>query len=126
MVSTQATKTKNQSWKQKASSFFALFTSNLKKDNQLTLHHIRKAVGEGGFKAKEATITITGTVIKNQSGNLVLETRAGEQFLLEAENQRMLDNISKTKGSLTVTGKAKTSDETGTKLWVQTVVKSKT
>jgi len=101
-----------------------LLTTNLKKENKLTLQRIRKAVEESGFKAKEANITVVGTVTRNESGNLVLETRAGEQFILEAENKHKLDDISKTKDAITVTGEAETSDESGTKLWVASVDKA--
>ncbi|MCW9706249.1 heavy-metal-associated domain-containing protein [Fodinibius salsisoli] len=98
-----------------------LLTATLSKENQLTLQRIRKAVEESGFKAKEANITVTGTVTKNESGSLVLETGAGERFILEAENERKLEDISNTKGSLTITGKAETSDGAGTKLWVASI-----
>lgn len=102
-----------------------LLTANLEKDNQLTLQRIRNAVKESGFKAKEASITVAGTLIKNESGNYILKTGAGEHFILKAENQSILDDVSKTKGHLTITGKAETSNESGTKLWVQAVNKSK-
>jgi copper chaperone CopZ len=102
-----------------------LLTANLTKENKLTLQRIRKAVEESGFKAKEANITVTGTVTKNESGSLVLETGVGEHFILEAENERKLEDISNTKGSLTITGKAETSDEFGTKLWVASIDKAK-
>lgn len=102
-----------------------LLTANLAKENQLTLQRIRKAVEESGFKAKEANITVTGTVTKNESGSLVLETGAGEHFILQAENERKLEDISNTKGSLTITGKAETSDGAGTKLWVASIDKAK-
>lgn len=98
-----------------------LLTANLTKENKLTLQRIRKAVEESGFKAKEANITVTGTVTKNKSGSLVLETGVGEHFILEAENEHKLEDISNTKGSLTITGKAETSDESGIKLWIASI-----
>lgn len=102
-----------------------LLTTNLTKDNQLTLQRIRKAVEESGFKAKEANITVKGTVTQDKSGKLILETIAGERFTLKSEEQKTLDDISKAKGSVTITGKAETSDESGTKLWVDSVDKTK-
>mgnify|MGYP000309585152 CR=1 FL=1 len=102
-----------------------LLTANLKQDNQLTLQHIRKAVEESGFKAKEANITVAGTVTRNKTGTLVLETGAGERFILEAENQGALDDISKMKGPFTVTGKTEKSEGSGTKLRLKTVDKGK-
>ncbi|MDR8390493.1 heavy-metal-associated domain-containing protein [Aliifodinibius sp. S!AR15-10] len=102
-----------------------LLTANLKQDNKLTLSDIRQAVEESGFKAKEANITVTGTVTKNESGSLVLETVVGEHFILEAENERKLKDISNTNGSLTITGKAETSDGAGTKLWIASFDKTK-
>jgi len=97
-----------------------LLTTNLKKDNQLTLKGIREAVEESGFKAKEATITVAGKIMKNDSGKYVLETKTGERFLLETENKNMQDNISESGQRIIVTGKAETGDEETT-LWVQNI-----
>lgn len=102
-----------------------LLTANLNKENGLTLQRIRKAVEESGFKAKEANITVTGTVTNDESRNFVLEAGAGERFILKAEEQTTLDDISNTKGSLTITGKAEASDESGTKLWIASIDKAK-
>jgi len=97
-----------------------LLTTNLEKNNQLTLKGIRKAVEESGFKAKEATITVAGKITKNDSGKYVLETKTGERFLLETENKNMQDNILESGQRIIVTGKAETGDEETT-LWVQNI-----
>lgn len=102
-----------------------LLTANLEKENKLTLQRIRKAVEESGFQANEATITVTGSLTENESGNLVLKTEVGEWFILKAENKNTLDDLSKTTDLLTITGKAETSGESETELWIHSVDKSK-
>ncbi len=98
-----------------------LLTADLKQTNALTLQGIRKAVEESGFKAKEATISASGTITKNDAGNYILETGTGERFMLKAENQQMLNNIPDTGQSAVITGKAETGDEAKTMLWVQNI-----
>ena len=101
-----------------------LLTASLEKDNKLTLQRIRKAVEESGFKAEGANITVKGTVNQDASDNFVLETGAGEQFILKTRNQSTLDDILKAKGSLIITGKAEISDESRTELRVASVDKA--
>ena len=98
-----------------------LLTANLKKDNKLTLSGIRQAVEESGFKAKEADITVEGTVAEDDSGAFVLKSRTGERFVLKAEDKSTLDNIPRAEGTIVISGKAETSEKTGTKLWVQNI-----
>lgn len=98
-----------------------LLTANLKKDNKLSLSGIRRAVEESGFKAKEANITVKGTVRKNESGNYVLETETGERFVLKAEDKSTLDNIPGVEVTIVISGKAETGGKTETELLVQNI-----
>ena len=102
-----------------------VLNATLKQNNVLTLKAIRQAVEESGFKAKEATISASGTIIKNESGNYILETNAGERFMLKAENKSTFDRISEAEGAITVSGKAENSGKDKTVLWMQIDDKSK-
>lgn len=102
-----------------------LLTVNLKKNNQLTLQRIRKAVENSGFKAMEANITIAGTVAKNEPGNYVLKTGTGERFLLKAEDKRTLNTVADAKGNIIVSGKVEGNEKSGTVLWIESVDTSK-
>lgn len=102
-----------------------LLNTTLKQNNALTLQAIRQAVEESGFKAKEATISASGTITRSESGNYILEISSEERFMLKTENQSILDRISEAEGTIVVSGKAKNSGKNETVLWIQTVDKSK-
>ena len=102
-----------------------LLTADLKPNNTLTLQAIRQAVEESGFKAKDATISASGTISRGESGNYMLETSAGEHFTLKTEDQSTLDRLSEAGGVISVFGKAENSEKDKTVLWVQSVDKSK-
>lgn len=102
-----------------------LLMANLQKSNQLSLADIRKAVEESGFKAREANITVEGTLTKNDSGNYFLETGTGERFMLAAKDQSIFNDFPQTETDFVIIGKVEASDETGNKLWIKTINKSK-
>ena len=67
---------------------------DLTEGNTTTYRKLREAVANGGFSARKATLTVQGTV--RQTGDQwILKTPAGEQFVLEANEE-----ASSTRGSL--------------------------
>jgi copper chaperone CopZ len=65
-------------------------------DNRQTLDGIRQRISDNGFSAKEAHITLTGT-LREKSGKLVLVTASGETFTLQSstEAKNALDPLKK-------------------------------
>lgn len=59
-----------------------LATIELEADNTVTLGAIREAVVRAGFSAEGATIRLTG-VLKEEDGQRVLATSAGETYVLD-------------------------------------------
>ena len=54
---------------------------DLSNTNEVTYRDIRKAISNGGFSAKKATLEAQGT-LRQKGDQWILETPAGEQFVL--------------------------------------------
>ena len=102
-----------------------LLVANLEKNNQLTLQDVREAVEESGFQAREATISVRGTVTRQDDGTYILETALQERFVLKAKDKSALNKISEAGQTYTVTGKAEVNESGDTILWIQDVEKRK-
>ncbi|MFB6232305.1 MAG: cation transporter [Salinibacter sp.] len=60
-----------------------LATIDLSTTNALEYENIRKAIANGGFSARKATLKVRGT-LRRQGDRWVLETPTGEQFVLQS------------------------------------------
>lgn len=81
--------------------------------NTVAYREIRKTVSNGGFAAKEAILTVRGTV-RQKGKRWILKTPAGERFVLESADdagsaENPLEDL-KPNQKVTVTGRVTASD----------------
>jgi cation transport ATPase len=93
---------------------------DLTETNTVAYREILEAVSNGGFSAREATLTVQGTV-RRTGGHWVLETPAGEQFVLKTDGSTgakpsALQDLAPSRRVI-VTGRVSASSETEDGRW---------
>lgn len=79
-----------------------LVALTLQPENDVTLQEIREAIRESGFSAETATITVSGTLAK-EDGQWILSSSSGARYLLEQASKNISQQVS-TREQVTVTG----------------------
>ncbi len=87
-----------------------LVALTLRPGNDVTLQEIREAIRESGFSAETATITVSGTLAR-EDGQWVLTSTSGTRYLLEQPATKVSDVDSSAPEQVTVTGTVPEGEE---------------
>ena len=81
----------------------------LSENSEATLADIRQVIRQNGFSPKDADVRVSGTVVQSNEGQLLLRTGV-ETFVLNAQQETVLAQLSEKDSAVTVTGSVPTGD----------------